>query len=61
MKPTKRQSALGRIKSDYAKNGRDTGEASRAFIESRLSYDAFLRARDAGMKIFNSTNKQESK
>lgn len=61
MKPTKRQSALGRIKADYAKNGKDTGDASRAYIENRLSYAAFVKARDAGMKIFNGTNKQESK
>lgn len=58
MKPTKRERALAIIKADFAKNGKDTGDASRAYIENRVSFTAYNCARLNGLKIFNGTNKQ---
>lgn len=50
--PSKTETALNLIKYDFAKNGKDTGIAGNAFIETRISYRKFQEMAIAGLKQF---------
>ena len=52
----KRKTALTYITYDYAKNGKDTGLATRHYIESRISLKAYTEAAKLGLEIFNKAN-----
>lgn len=51
-KLTKRQIALLNIKIDYAKHGKDTGDATRSFIEGGISRSAYNEAARIGMQQY---------
>jgi hypothetical protein len=51
--PSKTENALQLIKYDFAKNGKDTGIASRNYIENRVSYAKFQKYAKIGLAIFN--------
>ena len=50
---SKTEKALNLIRADYAKHGKDTGTAMRAYVENRISYAKYQEYAKQGMKIFN--------
>lgn len=52
-KISKTAAALNRIRADYAKHGKDTGVAMRAYTENRISYAKYQEYAKQGMRIFN--------
>ena len=53
-----RKTALDIIRFEYAKHGRPTQKAMRAYTESRISYGAFMEAKRAGMWIHQEEQEQ---
>lgn len=49
----KRETALERIKTEYAKYGRETAVSMAAYNENNISGAALLHAVRAGLKIYN--------
>ena len=47
-----RKTALDTIKVEYAKHGKMTPAAMRAYTESRIGFRAFTDARQAGTRIY---------
>lgn len=54
---TKRQMALSLIRAEVAREGRMTQQAMRAYVENRISRQAFDEACRAGMRIFEKGGK----
>ena len=54
-----RKTALGTIRAEYAKYGEMTQKAMRAYAESRISYDAFAKAKKSGMRIYQEEQKHD--
>lgn len=52
-KISKTAAALNRIRADYAKHGKDTGVAMRAYTENRISYAKYQEYAKKGLGIFN--------
>ena len=52
-KKSKTENALNRIRADYAKHGKDTGVAMRAYVENRISYARYQEYAKQGLRIFN--------
>lgn len=50
---TKRELALEAIRLDYAKHGKDSGVATRLYVENRISYAAFRKAASEGQNIYS--------
>jgi hypothetical protein len=48
-KPGKREIALAEITYDFAKNGKDTGPATNAYIDGKLSRAAYNKAAQLGL------------
>lgn len=50
---TKKESALERIRIEYATYGKATQESVRAYIENHISYKLYIEAIKKGMKQYN--------
>ena len=53
-----RETAMMVIRAEYAEHGEMTSAAMRAYAESRISYDIFMRARRAGMQMHQEEQEQ---
>ena len=53
-----RKTALDIIRAEYARCGRPTQIAMRAYTESRISYGAFMEARREGMQLHQEAQEQ---
>ena len=47
-----RKTALDIIRAEYAKHGEETIASTRAYVESQISYGAFMEARRRGLQIY---------
>ena len=47
-----RKTALDIIRAEYAKYGKETIASTRAYVESQISYGAFMEAKRAGMRAY---------
>lgn len=52
----KRETALEIIRTEYAKYGKETREAMRAYVENRISAEARNEAVKQGLRIFEELN-----
>ena len=52
-----RKTALDIIRAEYAKHGKTTQKAMRAYAKSRISYGVFMEARRAGMRMYQEAQK----
>lgn len=53
-KKSKRYYALETIRIEFAKHGEATRESTRAYIENRISHQAYLEAAQKGLRQHNS-------
>ncbi len=53
-----RKTALDIISAEYAEHGEMTQKAMRAYAESRISYDAFVKAKKSGIQTHQEETEQ---
>jgi len=56
----KRETALGVIRTQYVKYGKETRESMRAYVENRISAEARNEVVKRGLKMFNAMQKEVS-
>ena len=55
----KRKTALEIIKVEFAEHGKETQASTRAYVENRVGFAAYMAARRAGLKIFKEAQNDE--